>query len=120
MKLFFTMMILFSISAFASFDCQSANFDKSGYRLLIVEKLGAPTTLTVQYLGQSIYSKDVVRGTEPNNSLFYRSSLFTNKNNTLAGLYVNIYRNGSQILGVFNEGSYLPVVPYLQLLCRQI
>jgi hypothetical protein len=118
MKLFFTLITLLSINAFASFDCQSTDADKQAYRLLIVERIGAPSTLTVQYKGQNVYHKGVVSTTEPNDSMSYTSLSFTNKNKAPAGLFVNLYRSGSQILGNFNEGSYLPVVPYLQLRCK--
>jgi hypothetical protein len=57
--------------------------------------------------------------TAAGNGMSYSSLNFTNKNNAPARLFVSVYRNGNNILGHFNEGSYVPVVPYLQLKCQQ-
>ena len=119
MKLFFITTMLFSFNALASLDCLSTDKDKLGYRLVIIEKIGSPSTLTIQYKGRNIYKKTVTSTLESNNSRSYSSSPFTNKNNAPAGLYVNVFRAYTQIAGSFNEGSYLPVVPYLQLVCQK-
>lgn len=117
MKLLFLTAVLFSAQAFASVDCVST--DILGYRLIITQKIGSPSVLTVLYKGRQIYRKGVVE-TPDRDGMRFVSLGFTNANRAPASLDVSVYREGFVLKGGFSEGSYLPLVPYMQLLCKQI
>ena len=118
MRLLFIATILSSITAFASFDCTST--DKPGYRVIAISRIGAPSTVTVKYNDKNIYHKPVVDSPDRNGQTFM-SLGFTNKKNAPSSLFLNVYQNENQaLIGQFNEGSWAPVVPSLQLECKSL
>lgn len=116
MKPFFLTLLLFSINAFASLDCLST--DKQGYRLIVVDKDAPQAILTVRYKGQTVYEKLVTGERGLGTRFTYTSAPFTNENDAPAQLYLEVFNAYTQIQGHFQEGAYLPVVPYMQLVCK--
>ena len=116
MKLFFLTMVLYSTNVFASLNCIST--DKPGYRLTIVNKVIPQSTLTVRYKEKILYRKLVTSEINAPLVWSYTSAEFTNRNNAPAQVYISVSKINTALQGQFSEGSYLPVVPYLQLVCE--
>lgn len=121
MKHMFVTVILFSVNAFATLDCQSTDADKLGYRLIVTKKTPPRSVLTIKYKGKNIHQEIVRWSAKLGGSAgYYRSLPFTNRNNAPAQLYLNIRKiyTQNQIEGNFSESSDHPVVPNLQLSCK--
>jgi len=112
-----TFIALFSLSAYADLECRSAEAPQ--YR--IITKGESPAILQVEEGGKVIHKKAVVVSYLPK-SVDMMSPQFMNKRRATASLFLSVYQSedAKEILAIFSEGSFLPVVPNLQLTCQRI
>lgn len=117
MKLFIFLTTFLSINALASVECFS--IAPQGYRIKATATPNEAAHLRVQFQGKDLYSMIAV-ATADRGGVEYRTPVFTNAKRASAALSFSHHLVANKIFGYFSENSYLPVVPHLKLICRQI